>query len=91
MTVGPTLPEPCQLFEQLTVIFALEQMFARFGPAQQFPGGDFVRFVVLEVAEFLGPVGRAGVELSRCFAASPAGILEEKGGAVRTAGEEKNN
>jgi hypothetical protein len=90
MTPRPTCQEICQLFVQLDMIFVLHEGSAGLGPFEQLAGRNLVPLVVVKVAEFLGAVGRTGVELPRVVttaaaAANAAGVLEQQGGAVRAA------
>ena len=72
-----------QLFEELDMVFALKKGPTRLVPFELLAGGNLVREVVVEVAEFLGPVGGAGVELS--FLPLDE-VLEQQRRAMRTAG-----
>ena len=72
-----------QLFEELDMVFALKKGPTRLVPFELLAGGNLVREVVVEVAEFLGPVGGAGVDLSFL---SLDEVLEQQRRAMRTAG-----
>jgi hypothetical protein len=89
MTPRPTCKETRQLFVQLDMIFVLHEGSASLGPFEQLAGRNLVPLVVVKVAEFLGAVGRTGVELpsvvTTTAVATAAGVLEQQGGAVRAA------
>ncbi len=91
MTPRPTCKKICQLFIQLDMIFVLHEGSASLVPFEQLAGRNLVPLVVVKIAEFLGAVGRTGVELPRVVtsnsttaaaAATAAGVLEQQGGAV---------
>jgi hypothetical protein len=94
MTPRPTCNEICQLFIQLDMIFILHEGSTGLGPFEQLAGRNLVPPVVVKVAEFLGAVGRTGVELPRVVTttavATAAGVLEQQGGAVRAARMARN-
>jgi hypothetical protein len=91
MTPRPTCQELRQLFVQLDMIPVLHEGSAGLVPFEQLAGRNLVPLVVVKIAEFLGAVGRTGVELPRVVttataaAATAAGVLEQQGGAVRAA------
>ncbi len=89
MTLRPTCKETRQLFIQLDMIFVLHEGSAGLGPFEQLTGRNLVPLVEVKIAEFLGAVGRTGVELPRVVTtatvATAAGVLEQQGGTVRAA------